>query len=177
MQNTRAVSNLHNIAISITLSQNMLLVQSLPSLASWHLQSVRSKQDLRWSPGPALTVQTLARGCCHVNLASHCHPHVSGCCMATTSAAESSDQAPAKLGPSPFDRLLAVSMYCLPLYEGVWRYATFPQPLQVNDGLPDCSGLYRLSVVCVRIAQYHTVNWLVWANRHGQELRSGSDQV
>ncbi|KAL3148833.1 hypothetical protein ABBQ32_001711 [Trebouxia sp. C0010 RCD-2024] len=46
-------------------------------------------------------------------------------------------------------------MYCLPLYEGVWR----------------------LSVVCVRIAQYHTVNWLVWVNRHGQELRSGSDQA
>lgn len=32
-------------------------------------------------------------------------------------------------------------------------------------------------MVCVRIAQYHTVSWLVWANRHGQELRSGSDQV
>lgn len=76
-------------------------------------------------------------------------------CVLTTACAVASDQTPVNLGPSPVDRLLAASMYMLPLYEGVWR----------------------LSVMCVRIAQYHTTDWLVWANRHGQQLRSGNDQA
>lgn len=99
-------------------SHGMLALNSLPFLACWHLQF---KQGSRGTAGLVSTpfLQTHTLRCYHTSLANHFHFHVSGRYIATTAAAEASDQS---CNASPFDRLLAVSMYCLPLYEGVWRY-------------------------------------------------------
>lgn len=97
-------------------------VQQLPSLTCWHLHSVRPWQKSRRTAAPTPTVQKHARSCCQVHFASFRHSRAYSRCISMTAAAKASDQGPAKSGPSPFDRLLAVSMYCLPLYEGVWRY-------------------------------------------------------
>ena len=101
---------------------SMRFVQTLPSLTCWHWRSIGSNQLPKDFALLGPTERTHNKRSSQLHQLGFTQSQSFDRSTLTTAHAVGSDETPVILGPSPIDRLLAASMYMLPLYEGTWRY-------------------------------------------------------
>lgn len=150
------------------------------SSSAWHHQSKlgysywprNRKRDLGASP-----TATASRSYKHALVIQRCRQARKTACRSGSLASAADHRQETFQGPAILDRLLACTVYAMPVFEGVTRCGLTGFCPCLRAVCTRNIGLYRLAIVCVRITQYHILDGLIWTDMQTSAIDPGSNMV